>query len=249
MHIEIDGAAASPEDLWALAASNYGHFTAMQVRERATRGLDLHLSRLAAGTVELFDAELDTERVRALIRHALRDDLDASVRVYVFGPSVLVSVLPPAPAPTSPQRLKSVPYQRPVAQVKHTGGFGQAYFIRQARNEGYDEALLTGPGGVVSEGAITNVGFFAGAGVVWPDAPQLAGITMQLLERQLAGRGVPIRRAPVRLADLGGFDAAFVSNSHGVALVGWIDDVPFPAPAEKLAVLTEAYDAVPWDAL
>jgi len=226
----------------------------MQVRDRATRGLDLHLRRLAAATIELFDAVLDADRVRAHIRHALGDDhRHASVRVYVFGlgaePSILVAVRPPAQGPAGPQRLKSVYYERPVAYVKHIGGFGQAHFGRVAQRDGFDDALLTGPDGVVSEGAITNIGFFDGPAIVWPDAAQLHGITMQLLERQLAARGVPTRRAPVRLADLAGFDAAFVSNSRGIALVSQVDDVRFPVRPELLATLTDAYDAVPWDAI
>ena len=68
----------------------------------------------------------------------------------------------------------------------------------RSRN-GFDDALLTGSEGAVSESAIANIGFFDGSGVVWPDAPLLHGITMQLLERALPELGVPSRRAPVRV--------------------------------------------------
>lgn len=40
-----------------------------------------------------------------------------------------------------------------------------------ARGNGFDEALFVGPGGVVSKGSITNIGFIHGDAIVWPDAP------------------------------------------------------------------------------
>src|ERR1700723_2119708 len=43
---------------------------------------------------------------------------------------------------------------------------------------GFDEALLTGPDGLISEGSITNLGCFDGTAVVWPAAAMLPGITM-----------------------------------------------------------------------
>jgi branched-subunit amino acid aminotransferase/4-amino-4-deoxychorismate lyase len=248
--IEIDGRPATVDGLWLLT-SNYGHFTAMQVRAGRTRGLDLHLARLAAATTELFDAELDTGLVRAQIRHALGDDIrDASVRVYVYGlgdaPSIMVVVRPPAPEPAAALRLQSADYLRPVPHVKHLGGFGQVYFGRIAQRNGFDDALLTGPDGVIAEGAITNIAFLAGdedgAELVWADAPQLAGITMLLLER-----GVASRRGTVRLADLARYTGAFVTNSQGIAPVSQIDDAQFEVHHERLAALKNAYDAVPWD--
>ena len=40
------------------ALGSYGHFTAMQVRAGATRGLPLHLARLDAANRELFGVPL-----------------------------------------------------------------------------------------------------------------------------------------------------------------------------------------------
>jgi hypothetical protein len=51
--------------------------------------------------------------------------------------------------PAAPWRLQAVPYQRPVAHIKHIGDFGQDYFQRLARRNGFDEALLTGPDAIV----------------------------------------------------------------------------------------------------
>src|SRR5438477_13100818 len=41
---------------------------------------------------------------------------------------------------------------------------------------------LTADAATISEGGITNVGCWDGTSLVWPDAPHLAGSTMQLLQ-------------------------------------------------------------------
>lgn len=252
--IEVNGGPATADQLAYPAIVNYGHFTAMQVRDGAARGLGLHLSRLDSATRELFETSLDGDLVRAHIRHALGADMpDASVRVSVFQPqdgecpSVMVVVRPPAEPPTAPQRLTAVPYERPAAHLKHAGTFGQIWHGRAAERAGFDDALLTGPGGVIAEGAITNIGFFDGAAVIWPDSPALAGITMQLAASALAGRGTPSRRGTVRIADLSSFRAVFVTNSLGLASVGQVDDQVLTADPGFIRDLTEAYDSVPWD--
>ena len=43
---------------------------------------------------------------------------------------------------------------------------------------GFDEGLLVDETGLISEGTITNVGFWRDGRVIWPDAPKLDGITM-----------------------------------------------------------------------
>ena len=79
--IEIDGHNATAEQLRVMALAHYGHFTAMQVRNRRVRGLGLHFARLDAANREMFGSGLDEARVRGHIGHALGDDTrDASVR-------------------------------------------------------------------------------------------------------------------------------------------------------------------------
>jgi branched-subunit amino acid aminotransferase/4-amino-4-deoxychorismate lyase len=247
LHIEIDGRGASAEALWS-TASAYGHFTAMQIRGRRTRGLALHLGRLEAANKELFDAGLDREHVRWLIRHALRGAEEASLRIYVFEsdkePTTMITVKPPGGVST-PQRLQSVGYQRPDAHIKHLAT-GQAYYSRLARRNGFDDALLAAADGVVSESAIANIGFFDGSGVVWPDSPLLHGITMQLLERKLPEVGLPSRRAQIRLQDITSFEGAFLSNARGVAAVSQVDDVRLPMQTDRMKTIVDAYASVPW---
>ncbi len=249
--IVIDGAAPSAEQLRDAALSDYGHFTAMQVRAGRVRGLDLHLARLQDATSEMFGAKLETGLVRDQVRQALADMADASVRVYVIdvqgAPAVMVTVRPDGGMQAGAWKLRSVPYQRSLAHIKHIGDFGQGYYRRLASATGFDEALLTGPDGLISEGSITNVGFFDGADVIWPAAPALAGVTMQLIEPRLAAAGVSSRRAHVRLGDVAMFTGAFVVNARGIAAVGQVDQVQLPVDQDLMQALSAAYGSASWD--
>jgi branched-subunit amino acid aminotransferase/4-amino-4-deoxychorismate lyase len=253
IRIEIDGSPVSPADQADPATLRQGHFTAMQVRDGRARGMTLHLRRLDAATRELYGVGLDSERVRDLVRHALAEDTDASVRVYVVPsgvePTMIVTVKPPGGVPPGPQRLQSVAYQRPLAHLKQLGHVGQRHAGQLARDNGFDDALLVAPDGRMAETATANIGFLAGSTVVWPDAPLLRGITMQLLDRALAERDMPSRRAPLRLADAESYDAVILSNARGIAVVGQIDDVTVPVDAERVRALTDIYEAVEWDTI
>lgn len=261
--LEINGHTATVADL-APALTGYGHFTAMQVRAGRVRGLDLHLARLDAATRELFGVELSGERVLNHLRHALTHGIqDASVRINVFSPSVptlpvegpepeisvLITLRPPAEMPAGPLGLCPVAYQRPFAHLKHVGGFAQAHHIKQVERRGFDEPLLVGADGLVAEGAITNVGFVEGDTVVWPRAPMLLGIGMQVLRRELAARGVPQKCRPVTLADLPSFDAVFVTNSRGIAPVHRIGELAVPLTSPLLKQVLGLLAAAPWDAI
>jgi branched-subunit amino acid aminotransferase/4-amino-4-deoxychorismate lyase len=252
--VEVNGLNATDDQLRALTFNHFGHFTAMQVRECRVRGLELHLARLAAANREVFGADLNSAAVRDHIRHALgADTRDASVRVYVHElesrPSVIVTVRPPGGMRESPWKLQTVPYQRPVAHIKHASDFGQGYYQRLAQRNGFDEALLTGPGGVISEGSVTNVGFWDGAGITWPDAPALAGITMQLLNRQLPGLGLTPGHAQVRTQEVASFSGVFVTNARGIAAVSRVDGAAVPVDARLMSTLADAYDAAAWEPL
>ena len=253
VRIEIDGAAASVDRLQAVTLGSYGHFTAMQVRDCRVRGLDRHLIRLDAANKEMFGAGLDPAVIRSHIRHALGDDRDATVRVYVQEadgkPAVMVTVRPPGGLPDRPWRLRSVPYQRPLAHLKRATDFGQNFYQRLVNAAGFDEALLTGPDALISEGSMTNVCFAADGGVVWPAGPVLNGITMQLVRAGLAAAGVPSRSEHIRLSGLTSFTAAFVTNARGIEPVGQIDGIGFAADAGLLASLRAALDSAGWDPL
>lgn len=260
LKLEVDGHEPSVAELRDAVLSSYGHFTAMQVRGGRTRGLALHLARLDAANRELFGAGLDGEHLRDLMRHALEgvdgsgSGADASLRVIVREPvepgtaaRVFVVVRPPFEMPDTPQRLKSVPYVRAAAHVKRPGDFGQAYYIDKAVAAGYDDALLVEQDGTVAEAGIANIAFFDGRSAVWPDAPVLAGITMQLVAPLLAEYDLPSRTAKVGLIDVMCLSGACVTNSRGIAPVDRIDSMPVPVAPAFVKALRDAYASVPWD--
>ncbi len=255
-HIELDGLAATEETLRIPALYGFGHFTALQVRDGRVRGLGRHLARLDAANRELFGLPLDGDGVRELVRHALdgAGRRDASVRVNAYLPpgatrtTLMVTVREPAVMTSGARSLMSVPYTRTAPHIKRPGEFGQTYYGVLAGRAGFDDALLTAPGGVVTEGAITNIGFWNGTSVVWPDAPALTGITMALLEQGLERAGRPSVRRPVTLdgpEGVGRFSAAFVCNSQGIAPVRRIDDTVFPVDEELMKDLGAVYDSAP----
>ncbi|MER0445473.1 aminotransferase class IV [Streptomyces sp. Edi4] len=253
-YVEIDGRPANAENLLVPALTGgYGHYTAMQVRDACVRGLAHHLTRLDRANRELFGPALDGGRVRALVAGALdaAGTRDAAVRVYVYGPedapTVMVVVNEPVDMPSGAQSLLSVPYERPVAHLKHLGGFAQAYYGRLARRQGFTDALLTGPGGVIAEGAVTNIAFWDGTSVVWPDRPALPGVTRAVLEPRLADHGLKSTRREVTLAGLATYGAAFVTNARGIAPVGRVDEREFAVDAELMKVVWRTFEETPWD--
>ncbi|MEY9856070.1 branched-subunit amino acid aminotransferase/4-amino-4-deoxychorismate lyase [Catenulispora sp. GAS73] len=254
LHIEIDGRTPDADLLTAALVSQYGHFTAMQVRDHRVRGLDLHLARLAAATAELFGVDLDTDLVRRRVRHALTEEYaDSDVRIQVLrlnptDPTIVVIARPPVDPPRVPWSLRSVRYQRPLAHIKQVGGsFGQIYHGRAAEDDGYADALLTADDGTVSETSIANIGFFDGTAITWPDAPALDGITKQLLERHGPRAGLPSKTARVTLDDVATYRAAFVTNSQGVAPVSAIDGTPLAVDDDLMTTLYQVYESAPWD--
>jgi branched-subunit amino acid aminotransferase/4-amino-4-deoxychorismate lyase len=254
LRIEIDGVSATAEQLRTAALNSFGHFTAMQIRGRRVRGMRHHIARLDSANRELFGARIDEQMLVARIRHALADDVaDASVRVYVHEaatePSMMVTVRPPAAMAASPWRLRSVPYQRSLPHIKRAADFGQRYYQRLVQASGFDEALLTDPGAIISEGSITNIAFFDGTTVIWPAAPALAGVTMQLLEPALAAAGLPSARADVRVSDLSSFAGVFVTNARGIAAVGQVDDLVLPNNQQLMDKIAASYESVPWDSI
>jgi branched-subunit amino acid aminotransferase/4-amino-4-deoxychorismate lyase len=257
--IELNGAPASSDDLAFLAQINYGHFTSMQVRERGARGFGLHLQRLERSTRELFGSELDIGRTREYIRRLLVDDASVSLRVTVFSrgfdrthpertvePDVLVATSAAREPASTPIRMRSVVHERVLPHVKHVGTFGLFHCIREARLAGYDDALFTTVAGEVSEGSITNIGFWNGTGVVWPNAPALPGITQQLLEVGLRARGITCGSRRIHLDDLGEFRSAFLMNSGSAGQsVAQIDEVRFAVDPELGSLLADCYQAQP----
>lgn len=250
--LSLDGGYPAVEALAQRVTVNYGHFTSMQVRNQGVRGLDLHLDRLCAASQELHGLELDTQRVRSYLKTALAGVKDVSARIDVFPAAtndsehILVSISDPEPAPASSLSLRSVAYQRPVPHIKHAGGFAQLFHQKQARDAGFDDALLVGNNAELSETAIANIGFVLGDGVIWPAADALYGITWQLLNRLARAQEISTSRRPIHLHEVAGFDAAFTVNSRGITPVERIDEVEIPLQNEMLQKLASLYESEPF---
>jgi branched-subunit amino acid aminotransferase/4-amino-4-deoxychorismate lyase len=245
--IEVNGHEADRAAVSLLEHEGWGHFTAMQVRGGRARGLDLHLARLEAAHHDVYGRALDGHEVRARIRHALGGRLDASVRVYGYWAGLIVTVREPQETPRRPHSMTAVQFQRPLARLKHVGSWGQGRFSEMAVAAGFDEGLLVDETGRISEGTITNVGFWRDGMVIWPDAPKLLGITMLILQRQLAAVGVGQAEEPVRVQDLAGYDGMILCNSRGWAPVGRVDDLTISQDEAFTKVIAAAIDGCPWD--
>lgn len=258
-NLELNGRAPDLAETHRLATTNYGHFTTMQVRDGKVRGLALHLARLDDGNEAFFSGRMgiaDEHRLRELIRHALGDTKDASVRVrFVPGedeqapPDVLVAVSDPvADVRGAPWRVRTIGYEREWPEHKHAATMGLIYARRNARLAGYDDALFLGPDGRVREGTTWNVAFWDGEMVVWPQAPLLKGVTMVLLQVALTMIGVPWSRRVIDASDLPDLLAAAAVNSRCPAQpIGSIDDVKFAEYARLAEVMDAAWATVPWD--
>lgn len=260
-NIELNGHVPDLAETQRLATRQYGHFTSMQVRGRAVRGLALHLARLADANEEFYGYRTDVDdeqRLLGLIRHALGRQADASVRVAFvpaaepdLPPDVLVSVSDPVPdTPGPPLRVRLDSYRRDWPEHKHTATMGLTYAVRRARAAGYDDAVFVGPDNRISEGTTWNVAFHDGDQIVWPQAPMLKGVTMVLLQLALSMNGTPWTPRPVDAVELPLLTAAAAVNSICPARpIAAIDGVPFPATDKLTGLLRDAWESVPFDAL
>jgi branched-subunit amino acid aminotransferase/4-amino-4-deoxychorismate lyase len=254
MRLCIDGGPADVDGLAAAALVNYGHFTAMQVREGRVRGLHRHLARVEAAHRELFGHGLDLEQVRARWAEAATDSPDTYLRATFYEDAegsarLLVVLRDPVDPPPAPQRLRAVEYVRPFAHLKHVGTFAQIRHGQQAEKAGYDDALLITAEGRIAETTIANVGFLRDDRVIWPSAPMLDGIGQQLIQGAVENSDLRQEHVTVTLGDLDTFDAAFMINSVGVAPIGQIDQHRFGSSHEHLREIVELHDALPWDRL
>ncbi|MFJ1702949.1 aminotransferase class IV [Kitasatospora sp. NPDC088346] len=271
--IELNGEPALVPQVAALALTNYGHFTTLRVEDGRVRGLGLHLARLVRDCRLVFGTELDPELVRTRLREALgREALGregagrrgagpegvpaVTVRVTVFDPALglerpggpadpqlLVTTRPAVGTAPPPLRVRTVEHRRDLPEVKHTGLFGLLHQRRLAQLAGFDDALLTGAGGLISEGTTWNVLFHDGRHLVAPEAECLPGVTEALLA---AAHGGPRRTEPVTADGLERFVAAFATNAgFGIRPIAQIDGVRFDPAHPLLGRLRAEYLALP----
>lgn len=264
-YLELNG---TPVDHAAtrLVPLTYGHFTALQVRDRTVAGWPHHLARLSASSRELFGAAVADERVRELAVNALQaaGRTDAGMRIMMVPPATGV---PPVGAPAEPDvivvvqdpvdsepaaalRTCSQVYERELPHVKHLATMGLTRAHREAVAAGFDDAVFVDRDGVVLEGSIWNIAFWDGESVVWPQAAMLTGIMMTLVREALTTLGVPQRAQVIRLTDLPDLRAAFFTNSACARQpVASIDEVVFPGDPVLTDLLAAAEAKLSWEHL
>ncbi|MGW5754441.1 aminotransferase class IV family protein [Nocardia rhamnosiphila] len=258
--VHRNGRAVDAANLVDLAFAGHAHFTAMQVRNRQVRGLDLHLERLRRASMELFGRALSDEQVRAYLRAALDAGpahLSLTATVYSpegeftlarpgVEPEMLVRTGPPSSGPKGPLALATVEHERYLPGFKHVGEVAKTHLLRRAAAQGFDDAAFLDRHGRFSEASIWNLAFWDGSAVVWPVADMLVGTTMGIVRRQLESIGVPQREEVVTPAGLSNLAGAVVMNSWtpGIA-VRRIDAVDVPAAPAFVDALHSAYHAEP----
>ncbi len=181
----------------------------------------------------MFGRALPDERIREYLRAALAaGPADVSLLATVYShagefvapradvePSVLVRTGPPASGPAGPLALAAVDHERDLPSVNHVGEVAKTYHLKQAVEQGFDDAAFLDRRGRISEGTIWNLAFWDGSAVVWPEAEMLRGTMMGVVSRQLERLGVAQRVREVRLADVPELSGAVVMNS-------WTPGVP-----------------------
>ncbi|WP_022963753.1 aminotransferase class IV family protein [Halopseudomonas pelagia] len=243
----INGQPATHPELISLAFAGFAHFTAMQVRDRKIKGLDLHLARLRNASVSFFGRALADEQLLSYIRSSIEDGpKDQSLTVTVFSPkgeftaasmdaepAALIRTGPPSQGPDGPLRLS-------------TGESGKTFYLHQAIRQGFDDAAFVDSRGHLSEATIWNLVFWDGDAVIWPEASMLRGTMMGIVQRQLERLDIPQRHEAITFERLRELSAAAVMNSWtpGIAVTA-IAATVFAEAAPFISLLHEAYEAEP----
>ncbi|MHC3127520.1 hypothetical protein OB03_09595 [Brevundimonas sp. GN22] len=255
----VDGHPATKAYLLQMAAVNYGAVTSFGYAQGGVRGLDMHLERLAASCRELFSCDLDKSLAVKWIAHAVQALDQAWVRVTVTGSDMSLRAPesveglrvgvwvsgPSSPLPDG-QAVRSIRHLRELPHLKHLGTTGIIHARRQARLEGFDDALLTGEVGMILEGTLWNVGFVRGNTVVWPTGLMLDGVTRRLIVKGLDQAGIPQTSEVVTLSDLKAYDAAFLCNAATpAASIDRIDAHAFAGNPQMIQRLRDAWTSQP----
>lgn len=227
-----------------------GVFESLAVLDGRARHLDRHLRRLRRGLTRLgLSGAPDDATLGGAIDELLEATglVDARVRITVTAgpgptmrerggrPTTVVAIdrLPPPPIEVA---LTIVPWARnersPLAGIKSTAWADNAYALRHAIANGFDNALFLDSTGRLSECATANVFLVVGDDVRTPSSASgcLAGVVREvLLDRGIA------TELDLFPADLESADAVFVTTSTtGVVPAVRIDDRTFPTASAAI---------------
>lgn len=261
---ELDGRPLTMADMPRLMALQYGHFTAMQVRQRQVKGLRLHLERLAGSSRQLFGCQLPDRHIIDCLHQITTEQESCSLRVNIFTTAfgqpvirekdlqVLVTKTPAVAPASQPIKVMSARFERLLPEIKYSGIVsGILAYRRKAMDAGFDDVLYIDQQQHISEGAIWNVGFYDGQSIVLPATPALPGIMVQLLSDSLWNNGVAVIHRNVPLSQLYEYKNAFYTNSvNHRGMIAQIDQHMFDHSNDTLSdILERAYETIPWDNL
>lgn len=208
--------------------------------------VDRHRSRFTAHVQEVFG--VDKDETVAAYDHALAHlPSDGSwFPGFVWTSKGLRLVLRPFPVEhlrsSTTLLLQGTLDARKRPDIKGIDYLSQLYAHRQATDAGYDDQVLATGDGSLTETVFATLLIAQGGELIVPDAPRLAGITLEVLGER-AGR--PVRLDTVTPSRLLAAPAVFtLSSLHGVRVVERVNDAsyqPNPALRDRLQeVLDEA---------
>jgi len=102
-----------------------------------------------------------------------------------------------------------------ISRIKSANYLISVLARMEAEAYGLDEALLLNESGFIAEGSISNIFFATSSSLVTPplESGILPGITREVVIEMADTLGINVAERDVRLADLGQFDEAFLTNS------------------------------------
>ena len=102
-----------------------------------------------------------------------------------------------------------------ISRIKSANYLVSVLAKMEAETAGLDEALLLNESGFIAEGSVSNIFFATSSSLVTPplESGILPGITREVVIELADTLGINVAERDVRLADLGQFDEAFLTNS------------------------------------
>lgn len=214
-----------------------GFFETLRAEEGRPRFLEEHLARLQASALAFripFPREFPwEERVRRVLAANALDRGPARVKIMLtrgVAPGLglpgeahpTLVILAEPYAPPSPEEyargwsLATFPERRTHFLGRHKS-LNYLFYLaarQYALDRGAKEALILEADGLVSEGAATSLIYAAGRGFYTPQAPSaLPGVTIGVLGRGLARRGLSLQAVPTAISRLTAAAGLWLANS------------------------------------
>ena len=212
--------------------------------QRLSRGLDLLRIRLPFDSEALGRHAADLIAANSLQDGLLRLAVSRGIGHRGYSPRgadspTLVMTVTPALAPALTQPLAwwvilsrhRLPGATPLSECKTANKLLQVLARMEADDAGRDEALLTDADGFLAEGTSGNLFWIRDGAVEHPpeEVGALPGVSGGVIRELCLARGVPIRSARIRPADLVTTQGAFLTMSTlGVVRLVGLDELDLP---------------------